>query len=96
MDRHAEFYLAGVHVQPGLNQTGSQRIDTKSMDVLIALANAAPDPVATDELLDQVWPDVVVVDSVVHKAIARTCSSIHGSTISPGSAFISHSRGDQR
>lgn len=41
------------------------------MEVLLALANAAPDPLTPQELLEQVWPDTVVVDNVVHKAVAR-------------------------
>ena len=40
------------------------------MEVLLALVNAAPDPMTPKELLEHVWPDTVVVDNVVHKAVA--------------------------
>lgn len=47
------------------------RIDPKAMDVLVALVKAAPVALSGKELLDRVWPDVVVVHIVVYQAITQ-------------------------
>jgi uncharacterized protein (TIGR02996 family) len=40
------------------------------MDVLVALAARAPEPVTRGELIDAVWGDVVVTDSVLSRSIS--------------------------
>src|SRR5690606_18642573 len=48
-----------------------QVLDPKELAVLLLLAERAPGAVSTDELLDHVWPGVVVGDNVVHQVITR-------------------------
>jgi len=66
----SEFRLGGHIIRPAVDEIGKGRIEPKAMEVLLALVNAAPDPLTPKELLEQVWPDTIVVDNVVHKAIA--------------------------
>ena len=65
------FRLGDRWVTPAANEISDVRVDAKSMDVLVALAEAAPAVVSSQALLQRVWPDVVVVDNVVHQAIAQ-------------------------
>ena len=69
--RRSEFQLGSHTIRPAVDEIGTERIEPKAMEVLLALVNAAPDPITPNELLEQVWPDTVVVDNVVHKAVAR-------------------------
>lgn len=65
------FRLGGCRIEPRTNTIDGTRVDAKTMDVLLALARSAPDPVSVDELLGTVWTDVVVVDNVVHQCVAH-------------------------
>ena len=67
----AGFRLGDHWVDPRANQIGSTRIYSKSMDVLLTLAEAAPKVVSGQSLLNRVWSDVVVVENVVHQAVAQ-------------------------
>ena len=71
MIRKSEFRLGSHTIRPAVDEIGTERIESKAMEVLLALVNAAPDPITPKELLEQVWPDTVVVDNVVHKAVAH-------------------------
>ncbi len=71
-ERHTDpFELNGIFVEPETNCVGGTRIDDKSMQVLLCLKEAAPNPLKTTDLLERVWPDVVVNDNVVHQALAH-------------------------
>jgi pimeloyl-ACP methyl ester carboxylesterase/DNA-binding winged helix-turn-helix (wHTH) protein len=65
------FRVGGRWVTPDANDIDGARVEAKSMDVLVALADAAPSVVSSAALLDRVWPDVVVVDNVVYQAVAQ-------------------------
>ena len=69
--RRSEFRLGSHTIRPAVDEIGTERIESKAMEVLLALVNAAPDPITPQELLEQVWPDSIVVDNVVHKAVAQ-------------------------
>src|SRR5687768_3293736 len=56
---------AGEVVGPG----GREQLDPKVMQVLLVLAQSAGSVVTRQELLDQVWPGVVVGDDVVSRCI---------------------------
>lgn len=49
----------------------SHPLNPKEIAVLQELIHAAPDLVRTQELLDRVWPDVVVNDHAVHEVVGR-------------------------
>ena len=65
------FGLGDRWITPGTNEIDGVRIDSKAMDVLVALVEAAPVVLSGTELLERVWPDVVVVHNVVYQAIAQ-------------------------
>ena len=65
------FRLGDIWITPGANEIGGARVEAKAIEVLVALADAAPDVLSAAALLDRVWPNVVVVDNVVHQAIAQ-------------------------
>jgi TolB-like protein len=67
----AGFRLGDYWISPQANEIGSVRIYSKSMEVLLLLAEVAPDVVSGQSLLARVWSDVVVVDNVVHQALAQ-------------------------
>ena len=51
---------------------GEERhLDPKEVSVLRHLAEAAPNPVSIEELLDRSWPGVVVGDNAVHQVVGR-------------------------
>jgi hypothetical protein len=58
-----------VRVNPATDEIARARVDAKAMDVLLAIART-PDVRSLQSLLEQVRPDVVVVDNVVHQAVA--------------------------
>jgi adenylate cyclase len=70
-------------VKPGANEIDGQRIEPKAMDVLVCLADAAPNVVSPTTLLDRVWPGVVVGDNVVHQAIAQLRKALSDDRHSP-------------
>lgn len=87
--RRTEFRLGSHTIRPAVDEIvvdegGTQRIEPKAMEVLLALVDAAPDPITPKELLERVWPDTVVVDNVVHKAVARLRRALGDDTQKPG------------
>ncbi len=49
---------------------GVERIEAKTMRVLMCLARKEGEPVTREELHSAVWSDVVVTDDVIHRAIS--------------------------
>ena len=82
------FRLGAHRIAPDLNEIGDIRVDAKAMDVLVALADVAPGVMSAADLLDRVWPDVVVGDNVVHQAIAHLRSALGDRAREP--TFIEH------
>ena len=68
---NAPFRIGDRLVTPAANEIDGARVDSKAMDVLMALAEAAPAVVSNTTLLERIWPNVLVVDNVVHQAIAQ-------------------------
>jgi Tol biopolymer transport system component/DNA-binding winged helix-turn-helix (wHTH) protein len=73
--RREGLVLAGWLVLHGQNRLakGDQHIplEPKAMDVLVALAAAEGATRSRDELMDEVWPNVIVTDDSLHRAISR-------------------------
>jgi DNA-binding winged helix-turn-helix (wHTH) protein len=69
-----DFLLADWLVQPRLNRLlrGEQivQIEPKMMDVLVFLANNAGEVVTKHEIIDAVWPDLFITESVITRSIA--------------------------
>lgn len=51
-------------------------LERKQLAVLLELLRRAPHTATHEELLDAVWPDVVVSDNTVHQAIASLRRSL--------------------
>lgn len=70
-----DFYIGNWLIEPRRNQvTGDGppvRISPKFMQVLVCLAEARGAVVTRDELLDRVWPDTVVGEAVLTRAISE-------------------------
>jgi DNA-binding winged helix-turn-helix (wHTH) protein len=70
----ADFRLAEWMVQPSLNRLnlGERvvQIEPKQMDVLVFLAGAAGEVVSKQQIIDAVWPDLFITESVISRAIA--------------------------
>ena len=68
------FRLAEMQVDPArrtiAGPRGTSQVEPRVMDVLVALALRAPNPVSRDELLDQVWDGAVVTDGVLTRCIS--------------------------
>ena len=62
-------------VQPQLNriagQGGESQLEPKVMEVLLRLAHRPGAVVSREELLSEVWPDTVVVETAVFRAISE-------------------------
>jgi TolB-like protein len=58
------------------------------MDVLVVLAETSPDVVSSDQLLDLVWPGVVVGDNVVHRAVTQLRKALGDQARAP--RYIEH------
>ena len=84
----AGFRLGGRPIEPELNEIDGTRVDAKAMDVLVALVAAAPQVLAAADLLERVWPKVVVGDNVVHQAIAHLRAALGDRAREP--RFIEH------
>jgi len=82
------FRLGDFWIEPGLNHVGGNRVDAKAMDVLVALADASPRALSSADLLDRVWPTVVVGDNVVHQAVAHLRAALCDQARAP--RFIEH------
>ena len=50
--RRSEFRLGSHTIRPAVDEIGTERIESKAMEVLLTLVNAAPDPVTPKELLE--------------------------------------------
>jgi predicted ATPase/DNA-binding winged helix-turn-helix (wHTH) protein len=87
-DTERTFRLGGLLIDPGTNAIGEARVDAKAMDVLVALAEAAPRVLSSAALLEKVWPTVVVGDNVIHQAIAHLRKALGDSARNP--QFIEH------
>jgi DNA-binding winged helix-turn-helix (wHTH) protein/TolB-like protein len=65
-----EPFVVGSHrVDPMANEIDGAHVDSKAMDVLVCLAEAAPAVVDSRTIFERVWPRVVVGDNVLHQAI---------------------------
>lgn len=68
------FHLAEVRVDPACLRIagpgGDRRLEPRVMDVLVALAARAPEPVSRDELIDAVWGPAAVTDGVLSRCIS--------------------------
>ena len=71
-----EFLLGDHRIDPAGNEVDGIRIERKAMDVLLALVSAAPGVVSVASILERVWPNVVVLDNVVHQAIGQLRKSL--------------------
>ncbi len=77
------FRLGDRWITPDANDIDGTRIEAKSMDVLVALVDAAPSVMSSAALLERVWPDVVVVDNVVYQAVAQLRKALGDDSHSP-------------
>jgi DNA-binding winged helix-turn-helix (wHTH) protein len=70
----ADFRLAEWLVQPSLNRLSCDdrvvQIEPKQMDVLVFLAGTAGEVVSKQQIMDAVWPDLFITESVISRAIA--------------------------
>ena len=82
------FRLGEFWIEPGINEVGGTRVDSKAMDVLVALVDASPRALSSADLLDHVWSNVVVGDNVVHQAIAHLRAALSDQARAP--RFIEH------
>ncbi len=68
------FDLGEVRVDPArlriVGPNGPLHLEPRVMDVLVTLAERAPEPVTRAELIDVVWGDAVVTDSVLSRCIS--------------------------
>ncbi len=68
-----DFLLASWLVRPSLNSVSrngmSTQLEPKVMAVLVCLAAHAPEPVAKEKLLQEVWPDTFVGEGVLVRSI---------------------------
>ena len=75
MDDGSRFRIGGWTVTPGLNllehTSGSVKIESRPMDVLVCLANHAPEAVSVEELLREVWHGRVVSDNSIYLVISQ-------------------------
>jgi DNA-binding winged helix-turn-helix (wHTH) protein len=70
----ADFRIGGWLVQPRLNRLSRGervlQIEPKMMDVLVYLAHNAGEVVSKNDIIDAVWPDLFITESVISRAIA--------------------------
>ena len=71
----APFTLGEWLVQPQLNRlsrsgAGDVQLEPKMMDVLVRLARTTGEVVSREDLIDAVWPEVFISESVLTRAIA--------------------------
>jgi adenylate cyclase len=65
------FRIGDRLVTPALNEIDGVRVESKAMEVLMVLAEAAPNVASNATLLQRIWPDVIVVDNVLYQAVAQ-------------------------
>jgi TolB-like protein/Flp pilus assembly protein TadD len=83
IDTTARFRLGERWVDPSASEIDGVRVDARAMEVLVALVEAAPNVLSVAALLERVWPNVVVVDNVVHEAITLLRERLDDSARSP-------------
>lgn len=70
-----DFKIGGFLVQPQLNRicgaAGTRSIEPKMMGVLVCLARSAGEVVERAAILDEVWSDTHVTDSVLNRSVAE-------------------------
>lgn len=75
MENQGDFRIGDWHVQPRLNRVTSggtdHHLEPKVMEVLLCLANQPGAVVSRDELLSRAWPDTVVVETTVFRAVSE-------------------------
>jgi TolB-like protein len=68
------FRLAGALVEPALGRITASRgivhVEPRVMDVLVALARAAPDPVSRQALMVDVWGHACVTDDALTRCVS--------------------------
>ena len=62
---------------------GTSRLEPRVMDVLVALAARAPDPVSREALIDAVWGGAVVTDGVLSRCISILRDSLGDDCTAP-------------
>jgi TolB-like protein len=71
---HSVLRIADLRVDTGLDEISKDghtiKLEPKSMELLICLAERAGEVVSVDELLDRVWKDVIVSHDSVYAAVA--------------------------
>lgn len=82
-DKNTRFRLGERWVDPNASEINGVRVDARAMEVLVALMEAAPNVLSVAALLERVWPNVVVVDNVVHQAIAQLRRALGDQARSP-------------
>lgn len=69
------FFLADVEIRPEENlllvEGNTRQVEPKSMEVLLALADAGSETVSREELTAQVWPRGFVTDDVLTRCISQ-------------------------
>jgi adenylate cyclase len=72
--RHSILRIADLRVDPGLDEISKDgraiKLEPKSMQLLICLAEHAGEVVSVEQLLDSVWKDVIVTQDSVYAAVA--------------------------
>ena len=84
------FRVGEVRVDPArlsiVGPLGPVHLEPRVMDVLVALASKAPEPVSRADLLDTVWAGAVVTDGVISRCISILRDSVGDDRV--GSRFI--------
>jgi len=83
MSADSGFRLGARWVDASASEIEGVRVDVKAMEVLIALVEARPAVLSVPELLERVWPNVVVVDNVVYQAISQLRRALGDDARSP-------------
>lgn len=70
-----DFKIGDWHVEPGHSRirrnSEIRQVEPKVMDVLVALRNAEGRTVSAEALIDQVWPDTHVSETLIRRAISE-------------------------
>ena len=81
------FQLAGWTVEPERNRlfrNGTERfIESKVMDLLVALAAADGRTLSKDDLLESVWKGTVVVEGVIYRTVAELRAALDDDARAP-------------
>ena len=92
-----DFRLGGWLVQPSLNRIshgdGTITLEIKAMQVLVCLAEHAPDLVTRQELVDTVWATEFISDNTVTHAITELRNALGDDAKDPTYIETIHRRG---